>query len=193
MQETSIDALGDSGPPPAPSSRMQPRLRTFAEINKASGPGNAQDYAASLRPFLSIKEGPVMGPHPLSLKRQSNQYLLEPETIKSLESTMEGHRRGAHWFPNSNCCTFKPLTTMTNGKEHKSATSLLNERKKQVRSSKDPNVKFDKVRLESQEIGWKIKTAKVEGPPHGLRTSHVTRFYDNMLLTKSHHIMRGAR
>mmetsp|Transcript_34407 Transcript_34407/g.68021 ORF Transcript_34407/g.68021 Transcript_34407/m.68021 type:complete len:187 (+) Transcript_34407:98-658(+) len=152
-------------------------------------------YSATLMPYLGRTEGDVMAPHPLSQTRTNAESLMDEANRKSALTTLKDIQRETTWFPNRHSCTFRPLSTKTDAVEYKSFNQMDTDRSKHVRSAKGPEEKVQYPLLTSHDLGWSWKKAleRNRGPTHGIQESFVTKYFHNMEITKSYHVLRFAR
>eukprot|EP00922_Rhytidocystis_sp_ex-Travisia-forbesii_P045414 GHVS01067758.1.p1 GENE.GHVS01067758.1~~GHVS01067758.1.p1 ORF type:complete len:172 (-),score=29.05 GHVS01067758.1:204-689(-) len=127
----------------------------------------------------------------MSAARESNLWLMDPEAYSKVEETLKQLKNNTSWFSTPEGTA--AICTHPEGREYTSHATLMADRRKQVRSTLEPQQKFDNPCLSSHSVGWGMEDAPVKNPSFGIRESPTTKYYHNMECTKSYHVLRFSR
>jgi len=147
---------------------------------------------------MKNQEG-YMGPHPLSETRRlaADDPAVMTATLKNVYKL----RNDPYWMTNSKSLTHQPIEKPIEEQEYKSLTGMMTDRRKHVRTATNPQDKYYEPATTGQEVGWLQNDASypdggtgwLRKPTAPVRSSKMTKYYDNMQLTHSYHILRFAR
>merc|ERR1719253_1327420 len=167
-------------------------LRTPRE--RPEGPLSARSYLPEPK-HMELGTG-FLAPHPRSGIRQKVQA--NPEVMAASGHEVWAHRAKGCWAPSASSKTCVTTARAAEAMDYRSHWNLTVDRRKHVRTNNGPQRKFLEPVATSHEVGWlqndltyaEGNTCWLAPPMAPVRSSAMTKYKDNMELTRSYHVLR---